>query len=110
MTEEGTKKFVAVANESEIPEGEARVFHLEYCRVAVCRVEGHLYAIEDVCSHDNGPLGEGCLRGYEIECPRHGARFDVRTGAVTRMPAVAPVPAYPVKIENGRVWVEVLDE
>ncbi|MBK8229313.1 MAG: non-heme iron oxygenase ferredoxin subunit [Candidatus Eisenbacteria bacterium] len=104
-----TKKFVAVAKEAEIPEGEARTFDLDYNRIALCKVGGRIFAIEDVCSHDDGPLGEGCLVDHEIECPRHGARFDVRTGGVTRMPAVAPVPTYAVRIEDGQVLVE-LDE
>ncbi|MCC7140894.1 MAG: non-heme iron oxygenase ferredoxin subunit [Candidatus Eisenbacteria bacterium] len=104
-----TKKFVAVAKEAEIPEGEARTFDLDYNRIALCKVGGRIFAIEDVCSHDDGPLGAGCLVDHEIECPRHGARFDVRTGGVTRMPAVAPVPTYAVRIEDGQVLVE-LDE
>ncbi len=104
-----TKKFVNVAGATEIPEGESRVFDLDVARIALCKVGGQIFAIEDLCSHDDGPLGEGCVFGHEIECPRHGARFDIRTGAVTRMPAIAPVPVYPVKIEDGRVLVE-LDE
>lgn len=104
-----TKKFVNVADATEIPEGESRVYDLDIARIALCKVGGQIFAIEDVCSHDDGPLGEGCILDHEIECPRHGARFDIRTGAVTRMPAVAPVPVYPVKIEGGRVMIE-LDE
>jgi len=104
-----TKRFVAVTAAEKIPEGESRVFDLDIARVALCKVGGQIFAIDDVCSHDDGPLGEGCLVAHEIECPRHGARFDVRSGAVTRMPAVAPVAVYPVKVEGGQVLVE-LDE
>ncbi len=102
-----TKTYVAVAKESEIAEGEVRVFEVEDTRVVVCRVEGRLYALEDTCTHDDGPLGEGGLDGHEIECPRHGARFDVRTGEVRRMPAAAPVAVYPLRVENGDVLVEL---
>ena len=101
------KRFVKVAEEAEIHEGEPRGFEVEGTPVLLCRVEGKLYAMEDLCTHDDGPLGEGELVGYEIECPRHGARFDVRTGAVCRMPAVAPVSAFAVKVENGHVLVEL---
>ena len=78
--------------------------------IAICRVDGKLYAIEDICTHDDGPLGEGFLDGCEIECPRHGARFDVRTGPATRMPAAAPVRTFPLKVEDGEVLVEVETE
>ena len=101
------KKFMVAAREAEIPEGEARVVELEGTRIALCRVDGALYAIEDVCTHDDGPLGEGYLDGPEIECPRHGARFDVRTGAVRSMPAVTPVKTFPLRVERGEVLVEI---
>jgi 3-phenylpropionate/trans-cinnamate dioxygenase ferredoxin subunit len=99
--------FVSVAKESDIPEGEVRVVVANGRRVALCRVEGRLYAVEDVCTHDDGPLGEGRLHGCAIECPRHGARFDVRTGEVLRMPAAYPVRTFPVRIEGGDVRVGV---
>lgn len=101
------KQYVRVANENEIPEGQVRVFEVQDARVAVCRTGGVFYAFEDVCTHDDGPLGEGGLDGVEIECPRHGARFDVRTGAVCRMPAVAPIQVFPLRVENGDVLVEL---
>ncbi len=105
-----TKRFVKVGLGSEIPEGEVRTFEAEGTSMAIARVDGKLYAIEDVCTHDDGPLGEGVLDGCEIECPRHGARFDIRTGAATRMPAAAPVAVFAVKVENGEILVEVETE
>lgn len=99
---------LAVAKASEIPPGGMKVVETRGVRVALCNVEGKLYAIEDVCTHDDGPLGEGTLRGGEVECPRHGARFDVRTGAVTRMPAVVPVRTFPVRVEGDEVLLEGL--
>jgi 3-phenylpropionate/trans-cinnamate dioxygenase ferredoxin subunit len=101
------KQWIRLGRDSEIPEGEVRIFEAGDTQIAVCRVGGALFAVEDVCTHDDGPLGEGFLEGHEIECPRHGARFDVRTGAVCRMPAAAPVPVFPIKVENGDVLVEL---
>lgn len=101
------REYVRLAAEAEIPEGEARVFEAEGTPILVCRVEGMLYAIDDRCTHDDGPLGDGFLEGCEVECPRHGARFDVRTGQATRMPAAAPVRSFPLKVVDGQVLVEV---
>jgi 3-phenylpropionate/trans-cinnamate dioxygenase ferredoxin subunit len=102
-----TKKIVMLARSSEILEGKAKVFEAEDIRFAVCRAEGKVYAMEDRCTHDDGPLGEGALLGHSIECPRHGARFDVRDGSVLRMPAVFPVRTFPVTEKDGQVFVEI---
>jgi 3-phenylpropionate/trans-cinnamate dioxygenase ferredoxin subunit len=96
-------RFVTVAKTSEIPPGSREVFDVEGYYVAVFNVDGKYYAIEDVCTHDDGPLAEGELCAFEIECPRHGARFDIRTGAVLRMPAVVPVKAFPVQIVGDEI-------
>lgn len=90
-----------------VPEGSLKVFRVGERRVAVCRAGGQFYAIEDVCTHDDGPLGEGTLRGEEVECPRHGARFSVKTGAALSMPAVVPVKIYPVRVEGNNIQVAV---
>jgi 3-phenylpropionate/trans-cinnamate dioxygenase ferredoxin subunit len=68
-------------------------------------VDGEFYAIEDVCTHDGGPLDQGELEGEEIECPRHGGRFDVRSGRATMMPAVMPVQTYAVRIDGDDLFV-----
>jgi 3-phenylpropionate/trans-cinnamate dioxygenase ferredoxin subunit len=93
--------FVTVAQTADIPPGEREVFDVEGYYIAVFNVGGTYYAIEDVCTHDDGPLADGELDGYEIECPRHGARFDIRTGKVLSMPAVIDVPWFPVRVEGG---------
>lgn len=98
-------RFVRVARTEEIPEGEARVFEVGDVSIALCNVGGTFHAIENTCSHDDGPLGAGMLEGSVIECPRHGARFDVRTGAVLRMPAVVPVRSFATKVEGSEVFV-----
>jgi 3-phenylpropionate/trans-cinnamate dioxygenase ferredoxin subunit len=98
---------VAVARRDEIPEGKVKVVEVNGVRIALCNYGGNIYAIDDVCTHDRGPLGQGELIGQEIECPRHGARFDVTTGRVTRLPAVRPVRTYPVHVRDGEIEVEV---
>ena len=97
----------AVCAADEIAPGQAREFDVGEWRVLVCNVGGELFAVEDVCPHDRGPLGEGRLRGPTIECPRHGARFDVRDGSVLRMPAAYPVRTFPVSEHEGQLYVEV---
>jgi len=98
---------VQVARLYEIPTEKVKVVEVEGRRIALCNYNGSIYAIDDVCTHDRGPLGQGELIGNEIECPRHGARFDVTTGRVTRLPAVRPVKTYPVHVNDGVVSVEV---
>ena len=99
--------MVAVAKAADIGVGQMRIVEAGGQRIALCNVGGTLYAIQDVCTHDDGPLGEGTLRGDVVECPRHGARFDVRTGAAVRMPAIVPVKTYPVRVDGADVIVEV---
>ena len=103
-------KLVTVARTKEIPDGEVRNFEIEDVELAICNIGGRFFAVEDICTHDGGPLGEGCLEGYAIECPRHGAQFDVRTGEVLRLPAAAPIRIFPVHIENGEIRIEIEDE
>jgi metal-sulfur cluster biosynthetic enzyme/nitrite reductase/ring-hydroxylating ferredoxin subunit len=73
--------------------------------VALFHVEGRFHAIDDVCTHDGGPLVDGELAGHKIACPRHGAKFDIRTGAALSMPAVRATRSHSVKVEDGAVWV-----
>jgi 3-phenylpropionate/trans-cinnamate dioxygenase ferredoxin subunit len=98
-----------VARVEDILPGERLWVDFEEETVVIFNVGGQFYCIADVCTHDGGPLEDGKLEGYEIECPRHGARFDIRTGAVLSLPAVIPVPAYEVKVEDGYVLVESPD-
>ncbi|TMQ72291.1 MAG: non-heme iron oxygenase ferredoxin subunit [Candidatus Eisenbacteria bacterium] len=99
-------RFVTVAKVGEIPEGGVKVVRLDDREVAIFRLADGYHAMDDVCTHDGGPLAEGIVEGDVIECPRHGARFDIRTGAVRAMPATQPVPTYPVRVEGGEVQVE----
>ena len=99
--------MIKVAEVDDIPVGEVKTFEVEDIPIAICNVDGTFYAIENVCSHDDAPLGEGKLRGTEIECPRHGARFDVTTGDIKRQPAYAPIKTFPVRIENGAIYIDI---
>ena len=119
--------FVSLASLADIPEGRAQVFavrdlpgyspaleFLDELRIAVARAGEVVYAIEDRCSHDSGPLGQGEVhadpgRPPEITCHRHGARFDLKTGKATRMPAISPVAVYPVRVVEGEVEIDLSD-
>ena len=100
-------EYYTVATTDELPSGERLVVEIGYHIIAVFNVDGHYYAIRDVCTHDDGPLAEGYIDGCEIECPRHGARFDLRDGSVTAPPAMIPIPVYPVRVQDGEVQVQV---
>ena len=111
MSETTTERanWVDVGSADEVGDGEVKTFQVGTERVAVARAVGQLYAVEDLCSHDDGPLGDGRLDEFAVECPRHGARFDIRTGAVVAMPAAAPIKAFPVREKDGRIHVAVED-
>ena len=96
-----------VASVSDIPEGEVRVVTCAGGRsLAVSNIEGELFAIDNVCTHDDGPLGEGQLRRGRVICPRHGAAFDARTGRALTLPAVRGVNAYDVTVDGEDVLVD----
>ncbi len=100
-------EFVKVATTGEIASGKVNVYEVDGRRVAVCNVEGEFFAIDDVCTHDGGSLDQGELEGDQIECPRHGARFDVKTGRALTLPAVRPVKSYPVEVVGDEIRVQV---
>lgn len=97
--------WTLVARVEDVPPGTRRAVDVDGVKVAVFNLEGGYFAIEDVCTHDGGELASGALEGCEIICPRHGARFDVRSGAVAAPPAYEPVPTMAVRVEDGWVWV-----
>ena len=99
--------FVVAAKVSEVPPGRVKAIEVGDEDIALCNVDGEFYAIANVCTHDEGPLGAGYLLGEEIECPRHGARFNVRTGEVKVLPAIVPIPTFEVKVEGDTVFVDV---
>jgi 3-phenylpropionate/trans-cinnamate dioxygenase ferredoxin component len=105
LSDTGTSGFVTVAKVGEIPAGGVKVVRLGDLPVAVFHVDGGYYALEDVCTHDGGPLAEGAIEGGVVECPRHGARFDIKTGAVLSLPATVPVPRYEVQVRGDEIQV-----
>ena len=100
------ENWVEVPGAEALAEGFVRSFLVDGFPLAMARVGGKVYAVEDRCSHDDGPLGEGAVAGCEVICPRHGARFDLRDGRATRMPAVQPILSVPVREAEGRVMVD----
>ena len=101
--EESQVEFLEIAPANELPPGERLFVEIGGKPLVIFNIAGELFSIADVCSHDDGPVGEGEIEGYSITCPRHGAQFDVRTGQVTQMPAVVDIPAYPVRVVDGMV-------
>ena len=99
--------FRAVTTVTEVPSGTSSVFPVDDREIAVCNGDGEFYAVDNVCSHDEGPLDEGAIVGCEIECPRHGARFDVRDGRVTSPPAFLPIDVFPVRVMGDTVEIDV---
>jgi 3-phenylpropionate/trans-cinnamate dioxygenase ferredoxin subunit len=99
--------FVKAAPLDEISPGSGKLVEIEGVRIALFLLDGEYYAIEDVCTHDGGPLVEGeIVNGCQVQCPRHGARFDIRTGAALSLPAFTPTNVFEVKIEGDELWVE----
>ena len=100
--------FIKVAKTSDLNPGDKMLVEYDDEEVGLFNIDGEFYAISDVCTHDDGPLVEGKLDGDCIICPRHGARFNIKTGAQT-MPAFAPVPLYEVKIEGDDILIAPKD-
>lgn len=102
-------RFIKVATRAELPPGGKKLIEVEGRAIAVFHCNEAFYAIDDVCTHDGGPLAEGDLIGCEIRCPRHGARFDVRTGKALSMPAFEPVATHAVEIRGDDIYVAIED-
>ena len=100
-----TEQFFKIGKATEVPEGRVKVFEAAGKRIAVCHVAGDYRAVADLCTHDGGPLGEGELVDHQIECPTHGARFDIETGKAMCLPAVLPIATYKIEERSGELWV-----
>ncbi len=98
-------EWVTVAREGELAPGEFRVVDVNDSQIAVFNLGGQFFAIADVCTHDAGQLTGGTVEGEEIVCPRHGARFSIRTGAALTAPAYEPTDTFPVRVEAGQIQV-----
>lgn len=108
--DESKVEFMEIAPASELPSGERLFVDLGNKPIVILNIAGKLFAIGDICTHDDGPLGDGMIEGNHIVCPRHGGEFDVRTGQAVQMPAVVDIPAYPIRVVDGMIQVGVPKE
>ena len=97
--------WINVIAQDQLAEGERIMVDVDDVDVVIFNLSGEFFAIEDVCTHDGSEIASGCLKGEEIECPRHGARFNIRTGEVTAPPAYEPIDTFPVQVTNGVIQV-----
>ena len=103
--------FVAAAKTSEVPDPGSLLVEVDERLLVLIHAAGHYYALDDVCTHDGGPLSDGPVDAEEgtIACPRHGAKFDVKSGAAKTMPATKPTIAHEVKVEGDQILVKIKD-
>jgi 3-phenylpropionate/trans-cinnamate dioxygenase ferredoxin subunit len=102
--------FIAVATLRDLPNGGRLFIEIDNEYFVLFNIGGNIYAIADLCSHDDGPLGDGEVEGHTIACPRHGARFDLQTGEALTFPAVESIPAYPVRVRDGSIEIGIPKE
>ena len=101
--------FVPVAKVTDVPDPGKELVEVGERLVVLIHAAGHWYALDDVCTHDGGPLADGTLEGFQIACPRHGAKFDIKTGAALTMPATKPTRSHEVKIEGDQIFVRLCE-
>ena len=99
--------FVKLASVDDIPEGNMISIRSKQDKIALAKINGEIFAFEDVCTHDDGPLSGGSINNGCVVCPRHGARFEVKTGEVRQLSATEGIETYEVKIENGDVFINI---
>jgi len=102
-------EWIDVAAAADLPPGAHKVLTTPYAEIAVFNLDGELFAIEDICTHDGGELASGRCEGDQIICPRHGARFCIRNGKSLTPPAYEDIDTFPVRIENGIVQIDISD-
>jgi 3-phenylpropionate/trans-cinnamate dioxygenase ferredoxin component len=107
MLEESKLEYVEIAPASELPNGERLFVDLGDKPIVIFNIGGQFFAIGDVCTHDDGPLGDGAIEGDNIVCPRHGGEFEIRTGKAVQLPVVVDIPAYPVQVKDGNIFVGI---
>ena len=106
MSEEEEIPFTSIGEEGILRPNEVTQVAIEDTQILLCNAEGQYYAIQDLCTHDGAPLGQGRLVGCEIECARHGAKFDVTDGSATGLPAFRSIATFPVRIKDGVIEVQ----
>jgi 3-phenylpropionate/trans-cinnamate dioxygenase ferredoxin subunit len=102
--------FVRIAKIGDVPDPGKMLLEVDDRLVVLLHIGGELFCIDDVCTHDGGPLGEGELCGHELACPRHGAKFDVRSGAPLTMPATEATRTHEVKVDGEEILVRINDD
>jgi 3-phenylpropionate/trans-cinnamate dioxygenase ferredoxin subunit len=107
LVDESQYQFYRLGSVEEVPPGERIFIEIGDVPVVIFNVGGKFYAIGDVCTHDGGPLGDGDLEDHQVICPRHGARFDIRTGEALTLPAVVPTPWYPTRVVGDQLEVGI---
>ena len=107
QVEDSNVEYLDIAPASELPNGERLFVEVESKSLVIFNIADQFFAIGDICSHDDGPVGDGDLEGFNVVCPRHGGEFDVRTGKAVQLPAVVDIPAYPVKVVDGMIQVGI---
>jgi 3-phenylpropionate/trans-cinnamate dioxygenase ferredoxin subunit len=100
-------EFIEIAPATELPNGERLFVDIADKPIVIFNIAGQLFAIGDVCTHDDGPLGDGLIEGNNVVCPRHGGEFDIKTGKAVQLPAVVDIPAYPVRVVDGNIQVGI---
>jgi 3-phenylpropionate/trans-cinnamate dioxygenase ferredoxin subunit len=108
--DQGKLEYIPVGSIDELKDGERLFVEIDEKPIVILNIAGQYYAIADVCSHDEGPVGEGNIEGYEIVCPRHGARFDIRTGRVLLLPAFVDIPVYPIRLAGDQIEIGIPSE
>lgn len=102
-------RWIDIAAEGSLAPGEPLHIDHEGQTIVLFLVNGEIFAIEDVCSHDRSPISDGCIEGREIICPRHGARFCLRTGQALSAPAYEDIESFEVRADAGRLWLGLPD-
>ena len=100
-------EFTKLAHVTEIEPGSMKAIEVQYEKILLCNIEGEFFAVADECTHDSAPISDGRLDGDQIICPRHGARFCIRDGAVKAPPAVAALETYELKIDNEEIFIKL---
>ena len=100
-------QFFEIIPEGDMPDGERLFVEIGGKSIVLFKIANKYFAIGDICSHDNGPVGDGEIDGDEVICPRHGARFKIDTGKASSLPALVDIPAYPVRIMDGKVEIGI---
>lgn len=100
-------QFHQITRMEDLPPGERLFIEINQQRIVLFNISGRIFAIGDVCSHDEGPVGDGEIDGMDIICPRHGAKFDIQSGKAISLPAVEDIPSYPVRVVDGMVEIGI---